>query len=135
MVPEYAIGLTYPPTPFLSYSPPIPWPQKSSPELYSVAFDRADGTRAGHGYPYTTLLWQFLEQNELDHLLGLLTVSGTLRKSRSGLYLRTIKPGDEDAWATYTCVMLLPDNLSSYRQPGGYYAGIPLEFRRLVAYP
>lgn len=135
MQPEYAIGTTYPPTPFLSYSPPIPWPQKSSPELYSVAFDRADGTQAGHGFPYTTLLFQFLEQDEMAHLLGLLTVSGTLRKSRSGLYLRTTTPQNQSVFATYTCVMLLPDKFSDYRMPGGYYAGVPFTFRQLVAYP
>lgn len=135
MLPEYAIGLSYPPVPFSSYSPPIPWPMKSSPELYSVSFDRGDGSQAGHGFPHTTLLFQFLEQNELDHLLNLLTVGGVLRKSRSGIYLRTLKPENQTAFATYTAIMLLPDRLSDYRQPGNIYTNVPFPFRHLEVYP
>lgn len=132
---QYSIGLTYPPTPFDQYDPPIPWPMKSNPELYSVSFQRGDGTMAGHGFPYTDLVFQFLDQSELDHLLGLLTVGGVLQKSRSGIYLRTRRPENQTEFATYQCIMHLPDKLSDYRQPGDIYAGVPFRFTRLITYP
>lgn len=132
--PEYSIGLTYPPTPFSQYSPPIPWPLKSTPEKYPVVFSRGDGTTAGHGFPATSLLFQFLEQAELDHLLGLLTVGGVLRKSRAGIYLRTLTPEDQATFADYTGILHLPEKLYDYRQPGGYYAGVPFPVTRLEPY-
>lgn len=132
---QYAIGLTYPPTPFNQYSPPIPWPQKSNPEPYAVSFDRGDGTVAGHGFPYTKMLFQFLEQTELNHLLGLLTVSGVLMKSRAGIYIQVPSPENQIVFAVYTSIMVLPDNLADYRQPGNLYVNVPFEFRHLQAYP
>lgn len=131
--PQYAIGTSNPPTPFGQYSPPIPWPLRSVPEAFAINLQRGDGTIAGHGFPYTILTFDFLEQAELDHLLGLLTVGGVLRKSRSGIYLKTRKPDDHDEFATYTAVMILPDKLADYRQQSGLYVNVPFEFRRLEA--
>lgn len=131
--PQYSIGLSNPPTAFSAYNPPIPWPLRSVPELYSVVTQRGDMTVAGHGFPYTILTFDFLEQAELDHLLGLLTVGGVLRKSRSGVYLKTRKPDDHDEFAVYQVVMILPDRLTDYRQPSGLYVNVPFEFRRMEA--
>lgn len=132
---QYAIGTSYPPTAFNQYTPPIPWPAKSNPEPFSLSHSRGDGTMAGHGFPYTEIVFDFLEQAELDHLLGLLTVSGALRKSRAGIYLRTRKPERQTEFATYACIMHLPDNLAGYRQPGDIYVNVPFRFSQLLAYP
>lgn len=132
--PQYAIGTSYPPQSFASFDPPLPWPLKSTPEKYPVTFPRGDGTTAGHGFPSTTILFQFLEQAELNHLLGLLTVGGVLRKSRAGIYVRTLTPEDQSVFADYTGILHLPENLHEYRQPGGYYAGVPFPVTRLEPY-
>lgn len=133
MIPQYAIGLSNPPTVLDQYSPPIPWPMKSDPELYSVSYQRGDGSMAGHGFSLTSWLFQFLEQDELNNLLSLLTVSGTLRKSRSGIYIKTLTPEDQTQFAVYTAIMVLPDKLADYRQPGNLYTNVRFEFRHLEA--
>jgi hypothetical protein len=71
----------------------------------------------------------------LNHLLNLLTIGGVLHKSRSGIYLKTLTPEDQSQFAVYTTIMMLPDKLADYRQPGGFYAGVPFEFRHLEPYP
>lgn len=132
--PQYAIGTSYPPTSFDQYTPPLPWPLRSVPEPFGLALDRGNGTVAGHGFPYTILTFDFLEQAELDHLLSLLTVGGVLRKSRDGIYLKTRRPDDHDEFAVYTGVMVLPDKLTDYRQQSGLYVSVPFEFRQLELY-
>lgn len=134
--PQYCIGLTFPPTALDAYSPAISWPMRSTPELYSVTFPRADGSVFGGGFPFTVWEFDYLTQPELNHLLGLLTVGGALRKSRSGVYIKTRSATNHDLFQVYTAIMILPDGLTQNRMvASGLYANVKFEFRRLVAYP
>lgn len=132
MISQYAIGESYPPTNLELLDTPVTVPMASRPVLYSVNFDRGDGTVAGHGFPMTTWLFQFLTQDQVDQLAEFWTVSGVLKKSRT-FYIRTRKPEQNSEFEYYTAVGIWPE-VSEYRQPGGHYLNMPIEFRRLEVY-
>ena len=134
--PEYCIGLTYPPQSLSAYDPPIAWPLRSTPEKYSVSFTRGDGSQAGHGHSFTVWEFDLISQLELNHLLGLLTIGGVLKKSRSGVFIKTRSPENHDVFQIYTSIMILPDGLTQARLvQSGIYSGLKFEFRHLEPYP
>jgi hypothetical protein len=108
---------------------------RSTPEQFSLTFDRGDSSVAGHGFPFTVWEFQVLTQAELDGLLAICTVGGVLQKSRAGVYLRTRKPDNHDQFADYTATMVIPAGLTEARHTNGLYFNLKFEFRKMQAYP
>ena len=108
-------------------------PTRCRPEPFSIAFERGDGTAAGHGFPHTVWYWKVLTQREINLLLGLLIVSSVPRKSRSVL-VKTRTPEDHSQFAYYTAIMRWPDGLTDKRQPNGLYYDVEFTFTHLEAY-
>lgn len=132
MLSQYAIGTSYPPTNLELLAIPVPPPAQSFPQLYSVTFDRGDGTVAGHGFPTAPWTFQVLQQVEIDQLAEFWTVSGVLKASRT-LYIRTRKPEQQDEFEYYRAVGIWP-NLAEFRRAGGIYVNVPIVWRRLEVY-
>lgn len=132
MYTEYALGLTSPPTQLHLFTTPVPAPMISRPELYSVIFDRSDGSVAGHGFPLAVWEFQVLTEAEKNELQAIVTVAGVVQKSRS-VYIMTRTYGDLDTFKEYTAVMVWPQNIGQFRQTNGMYFNVPILFRKLVA--
>jgi hypothetical protein len=132
MLSQYAIGTSYPPTNLELLTTPVPPPMQSFPKLYSVTFDRGDGSVAGHGFPVSPWVFQVLQQAEVDMLATFWTVSGVLVKSRT-LYIRTRKPQKHSEFEYYQAIGIWPE-LDEFRQIGGHYVNVPIVWRRLEVY-
>jgi hypothetical protein len=130
---QHALGVTYPPTNIELFDPPLPAVMRCTPELWSVITGKLDGNEAGHGFPYTVWLFQFLVQLEVNALKSICTVGGVLQKSRA-VYIRTRTPEDHDQFADYQAIMHWPQVLPDTRRPGGTYHNVEFRFSRLIPY-